>query len=674
MKRKINKLWGLLTIICLLAFVISCGHQDRKNSYSELSVDSLLIKAEDSLSSNSRLAQSYIRKVMSLTKDSDKYYKAYILYSKLLFNNSQFDSMAIINKRVKQYTEEKPLTNDKANLKAIVFNANCAYYSRIGKIDSAIYYGKETLKVNTDKTKEPDIDINISDSYNFLGQYAEAALYLRNALKVTDKYNLETMRFPIHFALACLYNNLKDYTSADVYFKRAEKDYDNRKDNEKEVYCNNRGNYYYFTKQYRTAEQWFKKGLPFTIKMKDSFMEALYYTNLADTYLQLQNYSLSKVYTDKAEQYFSSIKFDRGLYYLMTIQIGQAIGEGNLAKAKVLKKEAEKQSVDDPNLQSIRNKYLENLAIKESNYKDAYDYLKRENKLNDSVRNDLTQKKIAEIKLRYQQDTILIKKEMLIKQQKAEMKTLRMGYYLGFLLLALFIISALMIYSSLKRKHKQQREKYIRQIVQYRISNIRNRISPHLLFNVINREMQNFDEKQRQRFYALVNLLRKSLEMADKMTVSLKEEIEFSKAYIELENYRGNGSYETILSIDPDIDTERILVIPMLLQIPIENSIKHGFAGVTDREKRIEIKIQKETNGIKIFQSDNGLGYYPNRLDRKTNQDTGTGLKVVKQTIQILNMQNDEKIIYDIHNTTEQGKTGTVSEIFIPNNFKFTIK
>ena len=112
----------------------------------------------------------------------------------------------------------------------------------------------------------------------------------------------------------------------------------------------------------------------------------------------------------------------------------------------------------------------------------------------------------------------------------------------------------------------------------------------------------------------------------------------------------------------------------MLLQIPIENSIKHGFAGVTDREKRIEIKIQKETNGIKIFQSDNGLGYYPDRLDRKTNQDTGTGLKVVKQTIQILNMQNDEKIIYDIHNTTEQGKTGTVSEIFIPNNFKFTTK
>lgn len=668
------KFKGLLAIICFLTFIFSCSQRGGRSTDSNTMIDSLLNQSEDSMSANPNLSKALIRKVISLTKDSNKYYDAYMVYSRILFNDSQFDSTISVNQKVLAYTKSKPYDTHKANLQAMVYNTYCAYFGRIGKPDSAIYYGKEALKVNLDKTKEPDIDINISDNYNFLGKYAEAALYLRNALSVTDKYKLEDMRFPIHFALGCLYNNLKDYANADLYFKRAESDYNKRKDNEKEVFCNNRGNYYYFTKQYDTAVQWFKKGLPYTVNMKDSFMEALYNTNLADTYLQLKNYKVSRAYTDKAEKYFSSIKFDRGLYYLTTIRIGLAIGEGKDNEALKLKAVAQKQKVNDPNLTSIRNKYLENLAIKEANYKEAYEYLQKENKLNDSVRNDLTHKKIAEISLRYQQDTTLIKKEMLIQQQKAEVKTLRLGYYVWILVFVILVTSVVMIYYSLKRKHKLQREKYISQIVQYRISNIRNRISPHLLFNVLNHEMESFDDERKAHFYTLVNLLRKSLEMAEKIAVPLKDEIEFSKAYIDLENYRGNGIYRTEWSIDPHIDLENSHIIPMMLQITFENSIKHGFVDVSDREKCIHIEMTEKTDGIQICIADNGIGYHPEMQYTNTNHSTGTGLKVIKQTIQILNMQNNEKIQFNIRNIEDSDKTGTVTEIFIPANFKFIIR
>lgn len=310
-----NKLWCLLSIICFLAASISCGERDKSYFHAEKRVDSLLKKAEDTISANTQIAKLWIRTAMSLTKDSNKYYEASILYSKTLFNNAQFDSMFIINKKVEEYTSRKPFTTEKTNLKATLYNAYCAYYGRTGKPDSSLYFGKKALDMNLDETNEPNIDINISDCYNVLGQYAEAALYLKNAMKITDKYNLEKMRFPIYFALGSLYNSLKDYTNADIYFKKAEKYYDGSKDYEKEVYCNNRGNYYYFIGQYKAAEQWFKKGLPFAIKMKDPFMEALYYTNLADTYLQMKSYNLSRKYADKGEKYFASIKFDRGSEY-----------------------------------------------------------------------------------------------------------------------------------------------------------------------------------------------------------------------------------------------------------------------------------------------------------------------------------------------------------------------
>lgn len=664
---------NVFIIICLLILTFSCKEGKKSPAHSEQYIQSLFQKGEDSISSNPKLAQSLFRQVMSLTKDSNKYYNAYLLYSKVLFNNSQFDSAVFIQRKTLEYCNRTPNVKGISDLKADAYNAYSAYWGRIGQLDSAIYYGKEALKFIVDRTTEPDIDINLSDNYSFKGDYAQAALYLHSALHVTDKYNLEQMRFPIYFALGCLYNNMKEYKDADFYFKRAEKDYESRKDNEKEVYCNNRGNYYYFTGQYKAAEHWFKKGIVFAIKMKDVFMESFYYVNLSDTYLKQKNYTLCQVYADKAVTYFKSIKFDRGLYYVTTIRIGLAVEQGDYAHAHRLQADGSSKT-EDANLVSIRNKYMEALALKENNYKEAYHYLKQENKLNDSLRNDLTHKKIAEISLRYQQDTTLIKKEMLILSQKAEMKTLRLGYYIWFLLFILVVASSVWLYYYLKRRHLLQREKYIRQVVQYRMSNIRNRISPHLLFNVLNQEMDSFDEERKKHFYALVNLLRKSLDMSEKVSVSLQEEMDFAKRFVELENYRGKGTYHIKWSVDPNINLQTTLIVPMMIQIPIENSIKHGFAQVADREKWIEVTLNKKPEGVYISIVDNGTGYHPECTKVSNKSNTGTGLKVIRQTIQILNEQNTEQISFHIENIDQEDRTGTLTKLFIPANFKFILK
>lgn len=230
----------------------------------------------------------------------------------------------------------------------------------------------------------------------------------------------------------------------------------------------------------------------------------------------------------------------------------------------------------------------------------------------------------------------------------------------------------MVIYFNLRRRHKQQRQKYINKIVQYRISNIKNRISPHLLFNVLNHEMDGLDEEKKKHFYVLVGLLRHSLEMAEKESISLSDEIEFSKSYIELESIRGKGVYNVTWNIAPDVDIEKVQIIPMIMQIPIENSIKHGFINV-DYGKHIDIIVAGTHDGVNISISDNGVGYHP-EIKKEDGKSTGTGMRVIRQTMQILNQQNAAKIRFNTSNKEADKGSGTRTDIFIPYHFKFTIK
>lgn len=68
-----------------------------------------------------------------------------------------------------------------------------------------------------------------------------------------------------------------------------------------------------------------------------------------------------------------------------------------------------------------------------------------------------------------------------------------------------------------------------------RLENIRNRLSPHFIFNVLNQEVVNRKEEEKQELVSLVKLMRRNLELAEQLCVTLAEELDFVKTYIDLE-------------------------------------------------------------------------------------------------------------------------------------------
>jgi two-component system sensor histidine kinase YesM len=94
-------------------------------------------------------------------------------------------------------------------------------------------------------------------------------------------------------------------------------------------------------------------------------------------------------------------------------------------------------------------------------------------------------------------------------------------------------------------------------------------------------------------------------------TVTLKEEIDNTKRYIEIQTYR----YEDKFFVRWNVDDAALdfPIIPLLLQPLIENSIYHG---IKEKEGRCGIKLSMhiEPSGLHIRITDNGLGIVPEDL------------------------------------------------------------
>lgn len=66
----------------------------------------------------------------------------------------------------------------------------------------------------------------------------------------------------------------------------------------------------------------------------------------------------------------------------------------------------------------VRNRYLQRYFEKVGDYERAYHYLKENHHIDDSIRNERVKMRAAEIKLKYTQDSTLMKKEISIRERR----------------------------------------------------------------------------------------------------------------------------------------------------------------------------------------------------------------------------------------------------------------
>jgi two-component system sensor histidine kinase YesM len=140
-------------------------------------------------------------------------------------------------------------------------------------------------------------------------------------------------------------------------------------------------------------------------------------------------------------------------------------------------------------------------------------------------------------------------------------------------------------------------------------------IKPHFLFNTLESinvlAVQNEGKKVSQMVYRLGNILRISIQ--EKEEISIKQEIEHLKNYLEIQKYRFEDLFEFDLQVPESIIEHTIMKIT--LQPLVENSIQHGFDGI-DRKGFIRVWAEEDSHQVIFWIEDNGVGISPSMLSR----------------------------------------------------------
>ena len=299
---------------------------------------------------------------------------------------------------------------------------------------------------------------------------------------------------------------------------------------------------------------------------------------------------------------------------------------------------------------------------------------------NQNLINNENQQKIALTKKENQ----LINTENKSLQQKNELNTLRMKQtwilsafcilILGFLAYLWWNkarIKQLQISHTLKEQEAQNLIQQNR-ITESELKAIRSQMNPHFIFNVLNSIESYIVEEDsiqaRNLVQKFAKLSRMILENSTQALSSLASEWEINELYTEIEQDRNNHNFDFQFDVGPELNLEKLLIPPMMIQPLIENAIKHGVRNIRQKNSFIQVQIrQVEENQLEIRIQDNGNGILNKPIVNPSYKKQSFGIASIIDRIDILNQKGySSKADFKLVDLNNQGIRGCISILKLP--------
>ena len=504
---------------------------------------------------------------------------------------------------------------------------------------------KETYNLllnSNSKHNLPKTCANMADAYMLCNDLPNAAKWYRRALFLVDSLDLpQKENITLYMGLAQIYLTLRNYNKAKLYYDQTEPHVKDMSPSMQAYYINNLGNFYYFQGDYKHALLTFlrmKKMLE-QHGMVRTFDMYLCKINLADVFLNLGKLNDATAMLDDVEPYFRAHGDNTSIYYCNTIRFGIAVRAGRMQEAGRLMADKTDESLIPYTLVNIRNRYKRRYYELTGNYDKAYALLNRSIVYNDSIEHNLSNMRTTEIMSRFTTDTLQLHRDLAIEHKNAEIQSIKFTSTLAISIAVTSILLLILWYLYLRKR----RFKIQLRMMNLKLDNIRNRISPHFMFNVLNNRIIKSDVKESNELTELAQLIRANLDMSSTLGVELQKELEFVQQYVRVESYLMGDDFNFSIDIAPDVDTSRVKIPSMFIQIMTENSIKHALRN-KEGIKLLSITVRREQHNTVIRVTDNGPGFNPATLRRKT------GMNIISQTIAVINVRNKDKIRFAIRN------------------------
>lgn len=659
----------LLPVLLSAMLLCSCTHCKRQRQY-DAGIDSIKAQLDTLLGSEGTQIDRLACLGMAKSRDSTDYYY-FLLYraSAKMWANDYTGTESLLRK-FRLYaarTQTSPKLNDLFAkyfvLKGNQATLNVKFKEAIKNYESAYsYQGK-----GTNKRYRTTILTDLSDNYLAMSNYAKGASCLRKVLLINDSLGNTDTKIQALTGLASIYIGLANYPEAAKYLTEVGKLAPRMHGRQLFLYYNTLGNYYFYKEDYNRTLRIFKRmNTNLNSITNTDFDKNLVWLNLADAYIRTGHIDSALVYHNKCRNFYARNQNKTALYYLETQEIAILLQKNRLKEVGLLLRKKTEPNIEGQQV-CLRYNYLVDYYTRIGDDHNALIYLKRFTHINDSIKNETQKLATAESEFRYQQDSKALRLELALSKTQEHYHKIQLLFAIALFIILLLVAAYCTIYKYNKNRRIQMMKNVKKQILKLQMEELRNRVSPHFIFNVLNYELYNREHQNKETdINRLIRLIRSGLEQSDEICVPLYKELDFIDSYVELQRYGLSENFEYHLEIDKNVN-ENTLIPSMIIQTAVENAIKHGLRGLTGNT-RLDINIRNTDHAMLVVISDNGRGL---TAAEAKDDSTGTGMTVIRETLNMLNEYNEQQMVYKTGNNP--GGKGCQVKIRIPLEYDYSL-
>lgn len=237
----------------------------------------------------------------------------------------------------------------------------------------------------------------------------------------------------------------------------------------------------------------------------------------------------------------------------------------------------------------------------------------------------------------------------------------------------LIIITLALLYSGFRVAYKNQLKKKEtdHQLITLEHKALQSMMNPHFIFNALGSIqrylLQNKAQEAGTYLSQFARLIRQNMNSLKSNSISLEDEMERLRNYLDLEKFRMNGKFSFTIENDESLDTEEIRIPSMIVQPFVENAVWHGVSHI-DEEGLIMIKfLPEDEKRIVVLVEDNGIGITNSEIYSSSEQNLNMGTTLTRKRIQLIGerLKIDTDIITEERNPGEK-YPGTRVKMIVP--------
>jgi len=218
----------------------------------------------------------------------------------------------------------------------------------------------------------------------------------------------------------------------------------------------------------------------------------------------------------------------------------------------------------------------------------------------------------------------------------------------------------------LEQQHLQQaQDVFDRRVAETEMTALRSQMNPHFIFNCLNSiklyATQNDAEKASDYLSKFSRLIRLVLENSRSERVTLQNELDTLRLYLEMEAMRFKEKLSFQIRVEPGIDAQFLELPPLLLQPYVENAIWHGLMHQPEGGTVMIQVVQAQDNCISITITDDGVGRAraAELKSKSANNRKSFGMKLTSDRIALINQLYQTQTSVVIHDlVTADGLAG----------------